>query len=483
MPWEKVIVLDELNQKQRTVFKKGPKQIAIFKVGENIYAIDNRCPHQGYPLLEGSIEESHVTCHWHHWKFDLNSGRCLTGGDDVRNYKTKVEENAVWIDLSEPSKEEVEKTILSGLKTAVEKNKYGRTSRELARLYFNKIDPRGAVQKSIEWSYDKLKEGTTHAYAALADWLTLYQENKNHDENQIICLTEAIDHISHDVFGQKNYPYATQKEPFGKEDFLQAIEEENEEKATSQILGALDAGLHFQDLEEVFVHAALMHYNDFGHSAIYVYKTGKLLNVLGTEVERHLILSLTRHLCHTTREDLIPTFKPHLVQTYKTHFEDSARNLLYFNLDFEFAYKNPVSDNVSWLDVTHPITFSNAIRNLCSKYPKFWEKGLAQLAYFNGGNSPYINLNQDMSLWVVSDTQTFFKDCIEKILDHGIEDNIYAAHWLKTFCAVREEFPHVSESCQKTLLAGLNRFLNSPRKEKHVRRSARQNIQLIKKDF
>jgi len=42
---------------------------------------------------------------------------------------------------------------------------------------------------------------------------------------------------------------------------------------------------------------------------------------------------------------------------------------------------------------------------------------------------------------------------------------------------------HASDSCQRYLLAALNRFLHSPIKQKHVRRLARQALALVKRDF
>ncbi|MFN4150726.1 MAG: Rieske (2Fe-2S) protein, partial [Candidatus Sericytochromatia bacterium] len=46
MSLEKVISIEELNKKGKAIFKKGNKQIALFKIDESIFAIDNRCPHE-----------------------------------------------------------------------------------------------------------------------------------------------------------------------------------------------------------------------------------------------------------------------------------------------------------------------------------------------------------------------------------------------------------------------------------------------------
>ncbi len=67
------------------VFRSGPRQLALFLAGDETHAIDNRCPPEGYPLAQGTVDESCVlTCNGHNWKFNLDDGRCLLGGDHGR---------------------------------------------------------------------------------------------------------------------------------------------------------------------------------------------------------------------------------------------------------------------------------------------------------------------------------------------------------------------------------------------------------------
>ena len=75
MAWEKATTLDRLKRDGRTVAKIGSRQIAVFETGSGILACNNRCPHEGYPLKEGSLDGACVlTCNWHNWKFDLKTG-------------------------------------------------------------------------------------------------------------------------------------------------------------------------------------------------------------------------------------------------------------------------------------------------------------------------------------------------------------------------------------------------------------------------
>jgi nitrite reductase/ring-hydroxylating ferredoxin subunit len=66
--------LDELKAKGRLVVHGGHRPILVVYDRGRVFALDNRCPHMGFPLERGSIEDGILTCHWHHARFDLESG-------------------------------------------------------------------------------------------------------------------------------------------------------------------------------------------------------------------------------------------------------------------------------------------------------------------------------------------------------------------------------------------------------------------------
>jgi nitrite reductase/ring-hydroxylating ferredoxin subunit len=66
--------LAELNAKGRLVVRGSHRPILIVNDQGRVYAFDNRCPHLGFPLDRGSVEDGILTCHWHHARFDLASG-------------------------------------------------------------------------------------------------------------------------------------------------------------------------------------------------------------------------------------------------------------------------------------------------------------------------------------------------------------------------------------------------------------------------
>ena len=59
------------------VVSVGGQTVALFADDGVVRAVDNRCPHMGFPLHRGSVCDGILTCHWHHARFDLASGGTL----------------------------------------------------------------------------------------------------------------------------------------------------------------------------------------------------------------------------------------------------------------------------------------------------------------------------------------------------------------------------------------------------------------------
>ena len=76
--------------------------IALFYHNSKVYAVDNRCPHMGFPLNKGTVKDSILTCHWHHARFDLDNGGTFDPwAGDVRSFPVEIRnENEVWVDIS-----------------------------------------------------------------------------------------------------------------------------------------------------------------------------------------------------------------------------------------------------------------------------------------------------------------------------------------------------------------------------------------------
>jgi nitrite reductase/ring-hydroxylating ferredoxin subunit len=89
--WMRVATVAEVQEKGSLTVHAGGNVIVLFKFDRDIYAVDNRCPHMGFPLDKGSVHNGILTCHWHHARFDLKSGGTFDlWADDVRNFPVHV---------------------------------------------------------------------------------------------------------------------------------------------------------------------------------------------------------------------------------------------------------------------------------------------------------------------------------------------------------------------------------------------------------
>ncbi|NDJ19481.1 Rieske (2Fe-2S) protein [Myxacorys almedinensis] len=75
--------------------------ILLIHENDKIYAVDNRCPHMGFPLHRGTVKDCILTCDWHYARFDLMSGGTFDSwADDLPAFPVEIRENEVWIDLA-----------------------------------------------------------------------------------------------------------------------------------------------------------------------------------------------------------------------------------------------------------------------------------------------------------------------------------------------------------------------------------------------
>src|SRR5215469_12167292 len=87
------------------------------------------------------------------------------------------------------------------------------------------------------------------------------------------------------------------------------MEAEDEFAAQALARGAIEDGVAYAELRPALGRAALAHYADFGHSAIYVLKAGQLIERLGDAVTAPVLQALIRQLIYARREDRLPEFR------------------------------------------------------------------------------------------------------------------------------------------------------------------------------
>ena len=526
--WQAVASMTELRDKGRLRVRRDGKQIAVFQTPEGILACNNRCPHEGYPLIEGTLDDTCVlTCNWHNWKFRLDDGSNLYGGDGLRTYPADVRGDDIWLDLSDPPIEERRAAAFASLRDAFDDGDYERVARELGRLELLGVEPTRTLSTATAWTSERLEFGWTHAFAGTADWLWLRDRFAGDDDARLTCILESVGHMADDVLREPAYPYPDAVEDYDEDGFVTAIEREDEVSAIGMMRGAVRDERPFESLERGLTRAALAHYLQFGHALIYVPKAAALVEKLDRDAFEPLLLALARMLIYARREDLIPEFRDYeqrlaawdpqgtatddwtpwrrsnirksleLTATsggvsaddlYDRLLTANAYRLLTFELERQDASGGKVQDNVSWLDFTHGVTFANAVRTQCSRFPELWPQGLLQMACFAGRNAGFTHKDAEsaqalLAHWRVDDADAFFSREFERLMTHDCDEFIVSVHRLKTLVAAYEEwYSGVSDVAGEYLLAGVNRYLNAPMRLKNPRRAAHQARQFVALD-
>jgi len=91
------IPLSSLDADGRALVEVEGTQVAVFVVEGRAHAFANACPHEGNPLHEGEILGDTLTCAYHGWMFDLETGACLVGEEPAQTYAAEVEGDEVVV--------------------------------------------------------------------------------------------------------------------------------------------------------------------------------------------------------------------------------------------------------------------------------------------------------------------------------------------------------------------------------------------------
>lgn len=100
--WIDIGALDDIPRRGARVVKTAHGCVAVFRTGtDEVFAIDDRCPHKGGPLSEGIVHGRAVTCPLHNWVFSLETGMAQ-GADEgtVATYPARVETGRILLDAA-----------------------------------------------------------------------------------------------------------------------------------------------------------------------------------------------------------------------------------------------------------------------------------------------------------------------------------------------------------------------------------------------
>ena len=101
-PWVAILEVGDIPKLGARVVRHGSLDIAVFRTADDeIFALEDRCPHKGGPLSQGIVHGKKVACPMHNWNIELDSG-CAVAPDQgcAREFPVKVEDGRVWLDFA-----------------------------------------------------------------------------------------------------------------------------------------------------------------------------------------------------------------------------------------------------------------------------------------------------------------------------------------------------------------------------------------------
>ena len=218
---EMVGTIDDFAPGFMKLAKIAGRRVVVACTNSGIHAFDNACPDQGYGLATGSLDGEVITCQWHNWKFDVATGTCLRGEQDVASHPISIRGNEVWVSVTEPSDADKRAALWPSLRRGIEADYVGQIARDTARLLEAGAEPADIVWEAIAVGAPKADYGIGHELAAAADCLAMVDMFDGLDRT--LPLTHAIAGIAEETRDRPAYVPSAPRPG----DFLAAVEAEH----------------------------------------------------------------------------------------------------------------------------------------------------------------------------------------------------------------------------------------------------------------
>lgn len=104
MAFRRVARIDEIPNGRGLCVRIDGIEVGLFRVGDGVFAMENRCPHAGDPLSEGRLRGHVVTCRAHGFEFDVRTGFRPEDADGfpIPCFAVRIEARDVLVDLDAP---------------------------------------------------------------------------------------------------------------------------------------------------------------------------------------------------------------------------------------------------------------------------------------------------------------------------------------------------------------------------------------------
>src|SRR6056297_1173603 len=525
--------IDDLEIGTMKMVKVDGRRVCLVRTADGLHAIDHACPHEGYGLTQGELDGDLLTCAWHNWKFRVSDGVCVQGEEDVACHRVDVaDDGAVQVTVNRPDPVELRPKLQASLRRGIERNYTGQVARDVVRLLQADANPGELVWEAIAHGAPRAEFGWGHSVASATDCLSMIDLYEG--DQRALPIVQGIMGIAET---ERNRPVNPLPDPADASTatnsaFRTAIEHEQTEVAQAMVLAAVERGDGPDELRTWFTSVVTDHHLSYGHGAIYGQKAFELLDMIGWERAATVLPYLVPTLVYGTREDKLPYMRPFMkalgavdlaalapatpvdgwsddgrlrsallgyrraapVEATVEALSDGAsiddvldvvvhavsdRTLRYDVVgEFDFA------DDFGWLDITHGLTYANAVRWHVAHAPAGPTPDLLRLVLFTaflaqwtGRHEWHTGVGDPEEIVPLAPTRSAYgRELQRQSLLDGTTAFIVHAHAVKTSSAAAIE----AERSESTLpLDATARFLAAPKLERFVAATVDRSIDFL----
>lgn len=286
--------------------------VALFEHAGKVYGVDNRCPHMGFPLDKGTVQDGILTCYWHYARFDLATGGTFDQfADDVRSFPVEVRDDEIYVDVAlhhDPRTHQRER-----LRIGLERD----ISLVMGKAVMTLLD-----SDDDQWAGDAVEPfrsgllfGAKNRQEGWGQGLTMHVVFMNllphlNPEDRPRALFHGLSAVARDSIDHaprfcvpplpgKPKDLATLKRWFRK--FIEVRDDEGAERC---IVSALQAGADHRQLADMLFAAVTDHrYIDVGHPLDFTNKAFEALDIVGWEHAETVLTSLVRGYANAMRRE------------------------------------------------------------------------------------------------------------------------------------------------------------------------------------
>jgi nitrite reductase/ring-hydroxylating ferredoxin subunit len=261
-----------------------------------VYALDNRCPHMGFPLDKGSVADGILTCHWHHARFDLCTGGSFDlWADDTPSFPVELRDGDIYVDatIHRPSLAQQKERLQVGL----ERNLSLVLAKGVISLIDESQDSRTPFAAGLEFGTRYRMQGWGQGLTMLTCFQNLLPSLRLEDRSK--ALTHGLAAVAADTAGRSPrflvspLPGGSPELPLLKQWFRRFITVRDDEGAERCIVTALRAGAGPQEMADILFSAATdFRYIDVGHPLDFTNKAFEALDIVGWEQAEQVLTSL-----------------------------------------------------------------------------------------------------------------------------------------------------------------------------------------------